>query len=429
MSDHGFPITKNQLLDSVQLILKAMDKSTPFIDNRPGRHWYDGFKSRHSELCQRMSQNLLNSRAAVSEEKIRGWFSQLNKDLEKEGLRYIDGSRIFNTDESAFLLCPTGDKVLVQKGDKQAYSFVSNDPKECVTTLFCGNARGDMIPPMTVFNYARIPKHVASQMPRGWGIGCTKTGWETAESFLDWMKQIFCPWIKDFQIVLPVILYVDGHSSHMSIQLSDFCRDNQIILIALYPNATHILQPMDVAVFGPLKKIWRKVVRDWRMNNDGRRLKRENFGLLLKEALDGLDIKSILSNGFRACGLYPFSADAVNYAKYFKTSQSSISTPLPSKSDSVLTHLEFIESNIENEILKIFKDVRGDLDWTGPENLEALFYFWRKIYNMETFGDSRHLERLSKNQLPGDNNQDHTSARSKITEPIAGDNIEVCLYL
>lgn len=48
--------------------------------------------------------------------------------------------------------------------------------------------------------------------------------------------------------------------SHLTLHLSDFCSANGIELIALYPNSTHILQPMDLAVFRPLKVAWRKEV-------------------------------------------------------------------------------------------------------------------------------------------------------------------------
>ena len=37
--------------------------------------------------------------------------------------------------------------------------------------------------------------------------------------------------------------------------------------MALYANATHILQPMDVAVFRTLKENWRQHVHEWRSNH------------------------------------------------------------------------------------------------------------------------------------------------------------------
>ncbi|KAJ8891144.1 hypothetical protein PR048_010658 [Dryococelus australis] len=61
-------------------------------------------------------------------------------------------------------------------------------------------------------------------------------------------------------ISLPVMLFTDEHSSHLTLHTSKFCDEQGIILAALLPNATHILQPMDVGVFRPLKKEWKKAV-------------------------------------------------------------------------------------------------------------------------------------------------------------------------
>lgn len=39
----GFPIKKQELLDTVQKILKDLGKETPFKDDRPGQTWYTNF--------------------------------------------------------------------------------------------------------------------------------------------------------------------------------------------------------------------------------------------------------------------------------------------------------------------------------------------------------------------------------------------------
>ena len=75
------------------------------------------------------------------------------------------------------------------------------------------------------------------------------------ELFLEFLANFFQPWFKGNNITLPVILFVDGHVSHLSLKTSQFCDQKEIILVALYANATHILQPMDVAVFCTLKKL------------------------------------------------------------------------------------------------------------------------------------------------------------------------------
>lgn len=116
------------------------------------------------------------------------------------------------------------------------------------------------------------------------------------------------------KVQFSVILFVDGHVSHLSLILSQFCKEHQIELIALYPNSTHILQPLDVAVFHPLKSRWKSTVDQWRLDNNLQKLKRENFAPVLKQALDSmLNLPSIIENGFRSCGLSPFSSNAVDF--------------------------------------------------------------------------------------------------------------------
>ncbi|KZC14197.1 hypothetical protein WN55_06628 [Dufourea novaeangliae] len=53
------------------------------------------------------------------------------------------------------------------------------------------------------------------------------------------------------KIQFPIIMYMNGHSSHTTLALSDFCITKQIELVSLYPNITHTMQPMDVAMFLP----------------------------------------------------------------------------------------------------------------------------------------------------------------------------------
>jgi len=38
LSKRGFPVNKNQLLDSVRDVIVELKRETPFVNNRPGRH-------------------------------------------------------------------------------------------------------------------------------------------------------------------------------------------------------------------------------------------------------------------------------------------------------------------------------------------------------------------------------------------------------
>lgn len=48
----GFPVTKEQLLNSVQHLVIKLKRNTPFKNNRPGRYWIKLFLKRHPELSE-----------------------------------------------------------------------------------------------------------------------------------------------------------------------------------------------------------------------------------------------------------------------------------------------------------------------------------------------------------------------------------------
>lgn len=184
-------------------------------------------------------------------------------------------------------MCPKGDKVLARRDSAAVYKVVAGNEKESITVLFTVSANGTMLRPFLLFWYERIPANIISRLPAGWIAGNTERGWITAESFYKYITKQFYPWLVKNKIQFPVLLFVDGHSSHLTLNLAKFCKEKEIELIALYPNATHVLQPLDVAVFHPLKHAWKKVVDKWRADK-AQQLKRENFAVVLKSALDSM---------------------------------------------------------------------------------------------------------------------------------------------
>src|SRR5699024_5725200 len=98
----------------------------------------------------------------------------------------------------------------------------------------------------------------------------------------------------------------DGHSTHMTYQLSDLCSQLKIVLICLYPNATRIFQPADVSAFKPIKSGWKKGVLEWRRSHINECLTKETFAPVLKNVIEMYSRDANIRNGFKACGLYPF---------------------------------------------------------------------------------------------------------------------------
>ena len=82
------------------------------------------------------------------------------------------------------------------------------------------------------------------------------------------------------------------------------------MLYTLLANATHLLQPADVSVFGPLKKSWFKATRGY-TEETHEPITLRNVATVLSEVFKKSISPDSIINGFRATGLYPFDANAV----------------------------------------------------------------------------------------------------------------------
>ena len=58
-----------------------------------------------------------------------------------------------------------------------------------------------------------------------------------------------------------MLLIIDGHESHKSLAFQDLCEENKIITLCMPPHSSHILQPLDVGCFAPLKRAYSKEIR------------------------------------------------------------------------------------------------------------------------------------------------------------------------
>ena len=73
-----------------------------------------------------------------------------------------------------------------------------------------------------------------------------------------WMKKVFLKYCGSQR---PVLLCVDGHASHVNLDVIDLARKNDVILSCLPLYTTYTLQSLDVSVFKYLKSHFSKAVR------------------------------------------------------------------------------------------------------------------------------------------------------------------------
>ena len=83
----------------------------------------------------------------------------------------------------------------------------------------------------------------------------TDSGWTDSKVFVKWLYH-FVKAVKPTP-AKKVVLFVDGHICHKSLEAVELARTNGVELISFPPHTTHRLQPLDKCHFGPLKEYYR----------------------------------------------------------------------------------------------------------------------------------------------------------------------------
>ena len=276
---------------------------------------------RHPNLSIRTPERVSKGRAAVSRVGIKNWFDNLKSNLNKLNAVDVieDSSRVFNLDETNIQLCPSTGKVIGLKGWRNIYEITPGPEKSTLTFVGNFSASGLIVTPAVIYPYKRIPSDIEQNIPDEFQALKTESGWMTSECFFDYIINIFNVWLNLKEITKPIILFVDGHKTHLTLQISTFCEENGIILYLLPPNTTHILQPADVGPFRSLKAFWRQEVRQFQRENVNEVVRRQHVAPMLHNVLQKVSPDSI-KNGFKATGLCPLDPEAIDFSKLLDVS-------------------------------------------------------------------------------------------------------------
>ena len=78
LSKRGYPVSRDQLLDSVAKLVSTLKRPNKFSNGRPGNKRYFSFLKRPPQISRRTCQNLTKSRADVTEIDLREWFQEVS---------------------------------------------------------------------------------------------------------------------------------------------------------------------------------------------------------------------------------------------------------------------------------------------------------------------------------------------------------------
>ena len=147
--------------------------------------------------------------------------------------------------------------------------------------------------------------------PEGALYSASSSGWMESANFISWFKKMF---LKQVEYLLkdgPVVLFVDGHHSHITLELINLAREYKVHLMCLPPNLTHILQPLDISVFHPLKQAYFKILKEYKLETLAENVTKAVFPSLLRKLWEVSFKPNHLTSGFKTTGLHPLNRQAI----------------------------------------------------------------------------------------------------------------------
>lgn len=161
-----------------------------------------------------------------------------------------------------------------------------------------------------------------------WLYTSSENGWTTNSKGISWLENIFIPETRP-QNGQWRLLIMDGHGSHTAIDFLWLCKQNKIHLLFLPAHTSHVLQPLDLGVFAPLKSRYRSEISKLSSLDDASPVKKQRFVTCYNLARKETFTPRLLRVGWKAAGIYPFEPSKGLNSSQVQASKLRPSTPPP----------------------------------------------------------------------------------------------------
>ncbi|CAK1588229.1 unnamed protein product [Parnassius mnemosyne] len=322
LSNKCMPLMKKEFLKLAYDLAEVMKIPHRFNKEKgsAGKHFYYDFMKRHSDISLRAPESTSMMRAVgFNKPQVDLFYDNLEKLMKQYK---FTPSRIYNCDETGVSCVHKHQKVLAPKAIRQVGKLTSAERGKNIIVLFCMSANGHYIPPFFVFPRQIMNERLMVNAPaESIGVAQPK-GWMNSDFFLQYLR-IF---VKHTQPTKenPVLLLMDGHCSHKTLAVINFCRENHIHLMSSPPHTTHKLQPLDRTFMKPFKDAYSQRCDLWIRTNAGCRITDYDIAGLVKEAFIKVARLDIAVSGFKCTGIHPFDRHLFSDLDYLAADMTNI---------------------------------------------------------------------------------------------------------
>lgn len=229
-----------------------------------GYDWYRKFMIRHPQLVLRTpEQTSLHRVKSFQKENVEMFYGQLGAMLDEH---QFSASQIYNMDESGFSTVPTKiGRIIAAKGIRRIGKVEAAERGTMITMALAVNANGNSLPPFFLFPKKKMQAYFMDNATDGAVGFANDSGWMAQTEFVRFMDH-FVRFARP-STDSPVLLLLDNHTSHLSIEALDLAVANGVHILSFPPHCSHRMQPLDVSVFGPIKSYYKSQCAAWQKNN------------------------------------------------------------------------------------------------------------------------------------------------------------------
>lgn len=298
-----------------------------------GKDWFYSFIKRNPNVSIRKPESTSIGRIrGFNKVEVNRFFNNLEIVFEKF---HFSPENIWNMDETGISTVQEPGVVVAPKGQKRVGSVTSWERGKNITVVCCMSAAGQYVPPMFIYPRARMSPLLERDGPPGSIYACSKSGWTNEDLFIVWLKH-FIKIIKASK-ENPVLLVIDNHTSHITLEAYSIFKENGIVVVSLPPHTSHKLQPLDVTVYSPLKAAFNRECDLFIKGKNLEKITPYDVAGLFTKAYGNIATISKAISGFKTTGIHPldpnvfsdeeFVADAVFSAQQICNQTQSIEHP------------------------------------------------------------------------------------------------------
>ena len=307
LAERGHPVRFSHIEYMANQLLSAHRG----VASKVGINWTQRFVNRNPAIRTQRYRKYDYERALSEDpKKINEWFDLVRNSIQKYGTPPCD---IWNFDESGFAMGVLSSGMIVTGTDSVSkQSSVQAGNREWTTTIDAVNAEGAAIPPLIIFK-GKMHQDVwydPELLDPDWSIGLSDTGWTNDDLGEQWLRKVFDPYSKKLRQSIYRLLIMDGHSSHATPSFDASCKELNIIPLYMPAHSSHLLQPLDVGCFSPLKQMYTKELENtFRLGIN--HVDKLEFLTVYGRVRPQIFTKSNILSSFRGAGIHPLNPTVV----------------------------------------------------------------------------------------------------------------------